>query len=182
VINLKELFSAVENSDEKIISKLLIAIKDGQQDGFDYLKFKHSYIALQNMGMDEAKAAKSAFLTASTMGFTKEKLLASARTYLNILSKEREIFANALKYQIANNIDSRRVEIARSKEKIQENLRKIEQLQKENALLEQNALQIEEGLDTAGKKIEETRDKFKNTFDKLFNEIEDDLLLYDKFL
>lgn len=179
---MKELFRSHEYADDKIISKLLVALKDAQQDGFDYLKFKHSYTALLEMGMDEAKAAKSAFLTASTMGFSKDKLLSSARAYLAVLQKERETFANALKFQIAQNIDGKRVEISRSREKIQENLRRIDQLQKENILLEQQAKQIEDGLAASEGKIEETRGKFKLTFDHLYSEIEDDLLLYDKFL
>ena len=74
-LNLKELFSSTDDSNEKVLMKLLAAIKDGQSDQFDYLKFKMSHQALLKMGMDESTAAKSAFLTASTMGITKENLL-----------------------------------------------------------------------------------------------------------
>lgn len=39
-INLKELFAVSEHMNDKVLMKLLNAIKDGQQKDFDYLKFK----------------------------------------------------------------------------------------------------------------------------------------------
>ena len=72
-INLKDLFAVTSEMNEKVLLKLLTAIKDGQQKDFDYLKFKQSYKSLCQMGMDESTAAKSAFLTASTMGLTKSE-------------------------------------------------------------------------------------------------------------
>ncbi|MBK9566968.1 MAG: hypothetical protein IPO37_17900 [Saprospiraceae bacterium] len=53
-INLKELFVVSDQMNDKVLMKLLTAIKDGQQKDFDYLKFKQSYKSLCAMGMDEA--------------------------------------------------------------------------------------------------------------------------------
>jgi chromosome segregation ATPase len=182
MVELKELFSNLEKYDEKVLAKLMTAIAESQQGGFDYLKFKLSYIRLQQMGMDEAQAAKSAFMTASTMGFTKEELLKSAQKYLSVLNREKETFASALKNQIANNVDAKRVEINKAKERIAENIRKIEQLKQENVLLAGKIEEIESGMEAVIKKIEDTRDRFKTTFDAMYHEIEADVVLYNKFL
>jgi hypothetical protein len=181
-INLKDLFASLDGRNDKVLMKLLTAIKDGQQKDFDYLKFKQSYKALCQMGMDESTAAKSAFLTAATMGLTKDKLLLTVQHYKNILNREKEQFAIALKNQIANNIDAKSLEVNRLTEKIEENKRKIKQLMMEQELIETEIIKLKEGADTSRVKIEDTRDQFKHTFDILYNEIEEDGLLYDRVL
>lgn len=181
-INLKDLFGNAEGSNDKVLLKLLTAIKEGQQKDFDYLKFKQSYKSLCEMGMDESTASKSAFLTASTMGLTKDKLMLTVQHYKNILNREKEQFAVALKNQISNNIDAKSMEIKRLNEKSEENLRKIIQLQKEMTLIETEIENLRLSAETSRIKIEETRDQFKSTFDTLYNEIEEDGLLYDRIL
>ena len=181
-INLKDLFAVTSEMNEKVLLKLLTAIKDGQQKDFDYLKFKQSYKSLCQMGMDESTAAKSAFLTASTMGLTKDKLLNTVQHYKNLLNKEKEQFAVALKNQIANNIDAKTLEINRLQEKTEENKRKIQQLMDEQIIIESEIAKLRESAELSKSKIEDTRDQFKNTFDILYAEIEEDGSLYDRIL
>jgi hypothetical protein len=181
-INLKELFDTKDLLNDKVVMKLLTAIKEGQIKEFDYLKFKQSYKALCQLGMDESTASKSAFLTASTMGLTKEKLLFTVQHYKNILNKEKEQFAVALKNQIATNIDAKALEINKFKEKIEDNQRKIQQMLAEKEILESEIININQLMDASKAKIEETRDQFKLTFDKLYSEIEEDSKLYDQIL
>jgi hypothetical protein len=181
-INLKDLFAPINDVNDKVLMKLLTAIKDGQQKDFDYLKFKQSYKALSQMGMDESTAAKSAFLTASTMGLTKDKLMLTVQHYKNILNREKEQFAIALKNQIANNIDAKSLEINRLLEKIEENKRKIKQLVAEQELIEVEIMKLKDGSEVSRIKIEDTRDQFKHTFDILYSEIEEDGQLYDRVL
>ena len=181
-INLKDLFAVTSEMNEKVLLKLLTAIKDGQQKDFDYLKFKQSYKSLCQMGMDESTAAKSAFLTASTMGLTKDKLLNTVQHYKNLLNKEKEQFAVALKNQIANNIDAKASEINRLQERTEENKRKIQQLMDEQIIIESEIAKLRESAELSKSKIEDTRDQFKNTFDILYAEIEEDGSLYDRIL
>jgi len=181
-LNLKDLFNVSEQMNDKVLMKLLTAVKDGQQKDFDYLKFKQSYKSLCQLGMDESTAAKSAFLTASTMGLTKEKLMLTVQHYKNILNKEKEQFAQALKNQIANNVDGKTIEIKRLQEKTEENIRKIAQLQKEQTIIEQEIQKLKDTADVSRLKIEDTRDQFKTTFDILYSEVEEDGLLYDSIL
>ena len=134
------------------------------------------------MGMDESTAAKSAFLTASTMGLTKDKLLNTVQHYKNLLNKEKEQFAVALKNQIANNIDAKSLEINRLQERTEENKRKIQQLMDEQIIIESEIAKLRESAELSKSKIEDTRDQFKNTFDILYAEIEEDGSLYDRIL
>ncbi len=181
-INLKDLFAVTEEMNDKVVLKLLTAIKDGQQSEFDYIKFKQSYKGLIAIGMDELTAVKSAFITASTMGITKDKLLLTVQHYKNVLNKEKEQFALALKNQIATNIDAKSMNIKRLEERIEENKRKMAQLEKEQTLIAIEIQSLGESANSSKSKIEETRDNFKSTFDVLFNEIEEDGLLYDRIL
>jgi len=173
-LNLKELFNVSEQMNDKVLMKLLTAVKDGQQKDFDYLKFKQSYKSLCQLGMDESTAAKSAFLTAATMGLTKEKLMLTVQHYKNILNKEKE--------QFAHNVDGKTIEIKRLQEKTEENIRKIAQLQKEQTIIEQEIQKLKDTADVSRLKIEDTRDQFKTTFDILYSEVEEDGLLYDSIL
>ena len=74
------------------------------------------------------------------------------------------------------------MEIKRLNEKSEENKRKIIQLQKEMTLIETEIENLRLSAETSRIKIEETRDQFKSTFDTLYNEIEEDGLLYDRIL
>ncbi len=181
-INLKDLFQQTPENNDKVVLKLLTALKDGQEKDFDYIKFKQSYKNLLQMGMDEATAAKSAFVTASTMGITKDKLMTSVQHYKNILAREREQFAVALKNQIANNVDAKTLEINRLNERYQENIRKMEQLNREQEIIKQEVAKLEESSVGSLEKINETRDQFKITFDHIYGEIEEDGNLYEKII
>jgi len=181
-INLKDLFEVSDVMNDKVLMKLLTAMKDGQQKEFDYIKFKQSYKGLIAMGMDESTAAKSAFITASTMGVTKDKLMLTVQHYKNVLNKEKEQFALALKNQIATNIDAKSMEIKRLQERIEGNKRKMVQLENEQTLIATEIQSLEESANSSRLKIEETRDNFKSTFDVLFMEIEEDGILYDRIL
>jgi hypothetical protein len=181
-IDLRDLFGVATDANDKVLMKLLSALKENQIAEFDYLKFKQSYKSLCALGMNEATAAKSAFLTASTMGLTKDKLLTTVQHYKNIMTREKEQFAVALKNQISSNIDSKILEIKKYQEKIEENSRKILQLQKEQVQLEEHIRQLTETAEIAKGKIEDTRLQFKTVFDTLYTEIEEDGQLYDGIL
>lgn len=184
LINLKELFDITpdENLNDKVINELLAALKSNQQSEFDYLKFKQSYKNLMALGMDDITAAKSAMLTAATMGLTKEKLLLTVRHYEAVLNKERDKFVQALKKQITNNIESKSEEINSFQERIESNNRKIQQLMKEQELLDQKIEGHKALLASSKQKIEDIKNQFTGTFDVLYKQIEDDHTLFNNIL
>lgn len=182
-IDLKKLFaSRKEDADARMHATLIKAIKENARDDFDYLKFKQSVLTMKDMNMDEETSVKSAFATASVMGLTKEKLLKSAQRYKVVLDKEKEEFAKALKNQIAHNVDGKRVEAERLIKEIEHHKRKIEQLQKEIEAYQNKIDSVEDVVAEAKSKIEGTRDRFKSTYDDLYEQIEDDMITFDKYL
>lgn len=181
-IDLKELFKNDINGNEKMYLTLLRALKNSAGDGFDYLKFKQSIQSMKDLGMDEETVLKSAFATASVMGVTKPQLIKSAQRYKGVLSREQDEFATALKAQISKNIDGRRVEAKKLEIAIQNNNHKIEELKRQNQAYQNKIDSVEEVVSEARVKIEATRDSFKATLDTLSEQIEDDIILFDKYL
>lgn len=182
-IDLKELFKSNEEGiNPKMQNTLLAALKENAQPNFDYLKFKQSVETMKTMGMDEETRLKSAYATAAVMGLTKESLIKSANQYKGVLDKEKEAFANALKKQISKNIDGRRVEAQRLAEEIESHKKKILKLQKEMEIYQAKIDGVEDEVEQSKNKIESTRDSFKLTFDELYESIQDDIILIDRYL
>ncbi|MBK6566027.1 MAG: hypothetical protein IPN49_08465 [Saprospiraceae bacterium] len=179
-LELKELFDSKGQSNEKVFNKLLEALKNNAITEMDYLKFKKSYMSLCQLGMDEAIAAKSAFVTSETMGFNKEKLFTSIHHYQNILKKEKEAFAYALKNQITNNVESKQLEIKKLHDKKLENIAKIEKLKDELSLMDEKIKSLDNDIKTSSEKIEDTRQQFVNSISILEEEIEEDLQLFQR--
>lgn len=180
--DLKSLFNLSEDLDEKIVYKLMTAIKQGASNDFDYLKFKHSYMSLIDMGMDESLAPKSAFVTAKTMGVTKESILNSIEHYIRILSKEKELFISALKNQVVNHLDGPGSKMEELKQRMEANKIKIAQLQKENELILVEIDKLLQTQDDNRQKIQATKDKFDKTYDAVLQQMQSDLQLYNTIL
>lgn len=161
---------------------LLKAIKEGNINEFDYLKFKQSVISLTDMNIDEDTSFKSAFATASTIGLNKEKLLKTADHYLKLLERERDHFADALKNQRSERISGRITGVSEMKEKLKLNLQKIEALQKENEIIQSKIDGADDLIQKEKDKIEEIKDKFVSAYSFLENTIKQDIEKIDKYI
>ncbi|MFZ1705721.1 MAG: hypothetical protein WAT79_15325 [Saprospiraceae bacterium] len=181
-LELKELFELKGDVNEKVFTKLLEAIKNNAIPEMDYLKFKKSYLGLCQLGMDETIAAKSAFVTTETMGFDKKKLLLSVQHYQNILKKEKEAFALALKNQITKNVESKQLETEKLQTKKVENITKIEKLKEELLMIEDKLKAMQSDIQDVSQKIEDTRQQFVNTINLLEKELEQDLELFQRII
>lgn len=181
VVDLKDIFPLSGNFNEKVLSKLLEAIKANASTEMDYLKFKKSFLSLCAMGMDEATAARSALVTAQTMGMNTEKLMDSVKFYQNILKKEKEAFALALKNQIANNVDAKKIEVEKLQARKVEILTKMEKLKEELATIDDRISGVQHQMNESGDKIESTRQQFVQTITLLEEEIEADLEIFQRF-
>jgi predicted nucleic acid-binding Zn-ribbon protein len=181
-LELKDLFELQENANEKVYIKLLEALKNNARTEMDYLKFKKSYMSLSKLGMDETTSAKSAFVTAETMGFTKEKLIDSLSFYQTVLKKEKEAFALALKNQITNNVEAKQVEVEKLQNRKIEIITKIEKLKEELSGIDTHVKDIENSIQQTSQKIEETRQQFVQTMTSLENELEYDMQLFNRII
>ena len=174
-IDLKKLFASDNNVDSATFNALLKAIKEKHQDGFDYLRFKQSVKSMVKLDMEEDTSIKSAFVTASTLGITKNKLLNSTKFYMNILQKERESFAEAMQNQLKSKVEAKKVEAEKLAVKIQDYKKKIKKMEEEMALYQNKIDSVDSEMESAREKIEQTRDKFEVTYSSIVEIMEDDL-------
>lgn len=181
-IDLKKMFGDLTDLDTKSANALLKALKGAFTDDFGYLRFKQSVNSMQEMGLDQSTAIKSAFATASTMGLTKDGLVKSAKKYKLVLKQEREKFAEALKGQLSKKVDGERKEAEALQKKIVQMQRKIEQMQKEIALYQKKIDNVEGKVDAAKSKIVKTKDNFVAAYDKIAAVIEEDIAELESIL
>jgi len=181
-IDLTKLFSADELSDKKLRGTLLKALKENFLKDFDYLKFRQSVHQLQAMDLDEKTSFKSAFATATTMGFTKAKLNKTAQHYLNVLDKEKRSFAEALNNQVASKVDAKKIKTTEYQKAVKTAEEKIKQLQNEIENDKTKITNIDQEIENDQLKINETRDKFLVSFDNIYESIRKDVGLIDEYL
>ena len=181
-IDLKKLFSSDHSVDTATFNALLKAIKEKHQEGFDYLRFKQSVKSMQKLDMDEDTSIKSAFVTASTVGLTKAKLLSSTKFYMKILNKERESFADAMRNQLKSKVEAKRVEAEKLAVKIEDYKKKIQKMQDEMELYQSKIDSVDSEMEAARNKIEKTRDKFETTYNSIREIMENDITKIDSIL
>jgi len=180
-VDLNDLFNAEKNLDEKSTMALLRAMVKSHNSGFDYLKFKQSIKSLQEMDIDQSVSFKSAFTTASTLGLTKAKLIASANRYLGVLQSESESFTDALRSQIDRNVNSRETMISELEARIKTNKAKIEELQKEIEAYQNKIDNVDNDIESAQVKIDSTKERFRNSYLTITDIIKKDIELINLY-
>lgn len=174
-IDLKTLFGQTGELEEKFVLTILKAFKTQSGSTFDYLKFKQSVRALEDLNLEESIRLKSAFSTAQTMGLSKEKLLQSIQSYLNVLQKEQNQFSIALKNQIDNKVkttEDRKVKYQKEADAIDQ---KIEKLKRDKLEYLEAVKTLDQQILATSEKIDETRKQFIKTYDYFKGVIEEDM-------
>lgn len=174
-IDLLELFNVPAELDQKSVNALAKAINNNFIKDFDYLKFKTSVENLEKIEPDEATRFKTTFMTAQTLGVSKEHLLDTARHYQTVLNREKEKFTSALQNKMEQAIDGKKDEGVRIDEEIKQKKRKVEQLLKEIAALEKRAGSLDDEVEKAKTRIRATRDKFVTAIDHFEKAIASDI-------
>ncbi|MCB0663980.1 MAG: hypothetical protein KDC24_14635 [Saprospiraceae bacterium] len=173
--SLKDIFGKMTGLDDRSLKSLTNALENANLPGFDYLEFKQSVNALQEMGMDDKTAFKSAFAAASTMGLTKEKLIETAKHYTKVLAHEMDLFDKACKSQIEQKVNSKKTEVEALKGKIAEYEAKIEQLKERIQKSQATIDEADENIKGAMDKIQGTKESFDFTFKSVLNQITVDI-------
>jgi chromosome segregation ATPase len=174
-IDLLELFGVPTELDQKSVNALVKAINANHIKDFDYLKFKTSVENLEEIQADENTRFKTTFMTAQTLGISKEHLLDTARHYQNVLNKEKEKFTSALQNKMNEAIEGKKEEAKTIDQEINQKKRKVEQLLKEIKALEKRAGSIDSEVEKAKTRIRSTRDKFVNAIEHFERTISEDI-------
>lgn len=168
--------------DPRSVESLINALSSNSLQGFDYLKFKKSLLALKDMGMSEDLAFKSTYTTISSLGVNKDKLVNTAKHYLDVLSRERNQFESALKNQLHQRVDAKYNEAEVLTERIKEYENKIEELKAQIEVMRKQVSDANAQIESSKEKIELTKTKFESTFEYFTQVIENDLQLINQYL
>jgi len=180
--SLHALFGDHHGLDPKSVDFLMRALEKNNLPGFDYIEFKQSLTALAKMNMDAETAIKSAFVTGSTVGLTKEKLLESARHYAKIIVQEKMQFEKAVEKQVQQKVGAKMKEVEKLKKQIIDHKAKIEQLQKQVTSFQNTIDTADEQISGATTKIKETQSNFEHTHRSVLNQIEADIANFEQHL
>jgi hypothetical protein len=164
-----------ESPDQKFVDILLKAIDDNNLQGFDYLEFKSSLQALGKMNMDVATKYQSAMAMAKATGVSPDKILSSAKHYLEILKTENDKFSQAVTAQKAKLTQDQNSGLKNLKDSIASKKAQIEKLNQEIVAETQNLQKMETEIQSGAQKIAETSAKFDQAYQVVCTQITDDI-------
>lgn len=160
---------------DKFIEVLIDALEANNQEGFDYMEFRNFLLSLTDVHQDDDKRYKSAFATAQTIGATKEKIVSSAKLYLEILSREQSKFQEALRGQRDRNLTGKQEEIKQLEQTIKNKEAEIEKLKADLGEHRQQIGNLEKEINTASEKLAQTANDFEASYQTLVGQIQLDV-------
>lgn len=177
-----ETSAATGSVSDKFVEILSAALEKNNQQGFDYFEFRQALRNLAKMPMDEATRFHSAYAMAQTMGVTPEKLVESAKFYLDVLAKEQAKFSEAHAQQRARLIGNREEEVKNLEAMMQQKAEQIKQLTQQIEEHRQRSEQIRQEISDSTVKIETTKADFEATFAAATGHIQEDIGKIQQFL
>jgi hypothetical protein len=166
--------AAPQPIDNSILDRLIKAIEDNNQAGFDYLEYRRSLKSLAELPMEESIKFQSAFATASTMDVTLEKLLDSIEFYKKVLLNEKDNFFKASKLQYAQNVEGRIKEKQTVSDLIKEKSLMIQKLTEEIRAHQAHLEELNKLVGIAEEKIRQTSESFTQALQFLMLQMEQD--------
>ncbi len=160
---------------DKFLQVLFDALEANNSQGFDYMEFKDFLRSLANVPMDDGTRFKSAFATAQTMGATKANILASAKQYLTILTKEQTKFQEALQGQRHRNLTGKQEEIKQLEHTIKNKTAEIEKMKADIESHQKQIGTLEAEINAASEKLVQTARDFEASYQALLVQIENDV-------
>ncbi len=168
--------------DNNILDKLLQALEDNNQPGFDYFEFRKAILSLNPLPMDEATKFQSTYATAATVGATLDKLLESIEFYKKVLQNEENNFTKAIKEQTSINIKDKVTEKEKINASIKEKNERIFKLSEEIRTHELEVLKLSESIETAELKIKETSLNFERSLNVIKSQLEQDSVKLKQYI
>lgn len=161
--------------EDKFLEVLFDALEANNQEGFDYMEFRNFLLSLTDVHQEDDKRYKSAFVTSQTIGATKEKIVTSARHYLEILAREQSKFQEALKGQRDRNLTGKQEEIKQLEQTIKNKEAEIEKLKADLIGHRQQIGNLEKEINIASEKLAQTANDFEASYQTLVGQIQLDV-------
>lgn len=172
---MKEIFGNTDGLDERTLDFLAKALEKNNLPGFDFLEFKKAVAGLERLGMDEKLAFKSAFTTAETMGFSKEKLIETVGYYRNVIVAEKAAFDAAMAAQLEAKVASKDREMARLRDQIERHKAQIQRMQEEVAGYLDEVEAAEKSIEIEREKLARGQSAFEKTHAAALTELDGDV-------
>ena len=151
------------------------ALEKKNLDGFDYLEFKQSVGRLTEIGMDLDTAINSAFITGSSVGLTKEKLIKTAHYYAEVLQDEKAQFMRSLEKHLVDNVEGKAKQTGELKKKIANWESKMQQLQEQINAAKAEIEASDSQINAARAKAEENQQGFDEALKVITQTIQQDV-------
>ena len=132
--------------------------------------------------MDEQTMFRSAFATASTVGATVKRLVEYIGIYKGVLDKENDSFQKTLNAQVAEKISGMENKVKQLEKEIQEKSLQLRKITDEIDQHQKEILKTKEVIEVDKTKIESTRKDFTFTYNKLMEQIDNDLKKINQYL
>lgn len=174
--------SSSAKPDEKFVNRLLGAIEQNNQEGFDYLEYKQALQSLTDVSMDESTRYKSAMAMAKTMGASENSIIDAAQHYLNILKSEEEKFQVAFKSQSDKRVNDRTQKMKELEDSITAKKQQIKNLEQELVQLDESLDKIKSDANQANAKVMSTKEGFYAAYHSVVNQIKMDVEAMQKYL
>ena len=162
-------------SGNRFANALMKALEKKNLDGFDYLEFKQSVGRLTEIGMDLDTAINSAFITGSSVGLTKEKLIKTANYYAEVLQDEKSQFMRSLEKHLVDNVEGKAKQTGELKKKIANWESKIQQLQEQINAAKAEIEASDSQINAARSKAEENQKGFDEALEVITQTIQKDV-------
>ncbi|THH41960.1 hypothetical protein [Neolewinella litorea] len=161
--------------NNRFATALMKALEKKNLEGFDYLEFKQSVGRLTEIGMDLDTAINSAFITGSSVGLTKEKLVKTAKYYSEVLQDEKAQFMRSLEKHLVDNVEGKAKQTGELKKKIANWESKIEELQQQIAAAKAQIEAADSQITAARTKAEENQKGFDEALEVITKTIQQDV-------
>ncbi|MBB4078408.1 peptidoglycan hydrolase CwlO-like protein [Lewinella aquimaris] len=165
----------MSGTNNRFANALMKALEKRNLEGFDYLEFKQSVGRLTDIGMDLDTAINSAFITGSSVGLTKEKLIKTAGYYAEVLQDEKAQFMRSLEKHLVDNVEGKAKQTGELKKKIANWETKIEQLRQQVEAARQQIDAADAQIQAARTKAEENQKGFEEALEVITTTINQDL-------
>ena len=160
--------------DEKMVEFLAKAIDEANMPGFDYIEFRNALAAMASAPLPENQKYIAVFATASTMGLTKDKLLAAIDHYQAVLDSKKKDFQIQVDQMTALQV-TKREELKSAKEaEIQTLMVQIQEAQAAIAAKQQEALEINSEIGRERLNIQQTAASFEATYNFVSGKLQGD--------
>lgn len=165
--------SPVDTTKTKAL--LVEALEQESGKEFDYVKYKKSLDAMKAIIPDEKTRFVSSYLTAKTLGLSKEKLLNTAEKSIRTLEKELAKFDEMVATSLKDTVGSGQDKVKAISDLITQRTLDLQKLTEEITNLQKQKTDMEIQISKDQSKIDSLKREFSLSYNEITNDIESDI-------